>query len=143
MPQLIEHIDAIARKKQRDVLFIEFSDVMGQVGENGGSTSAQEWELLAVRQAVIVWLDREQITWCCCAGVADTHSLGYYAGQIYIDIPFDENHSVYQRMLEYLENPDGSSRLPGVLFCVLQLQIAMKNAHHDEQGFWERWAENF
>ncbi len=26
MPQLIEHIDAIARQKQRDVLFLRFND---------------------------------------------------------------------------------------------------------------------
>ena len=56
MPMMIEHIDAIARRKQRDVLYLTFREVE---------------------------------------------------------------------------------------FWLLPLNIAMKNAEHDERGFWERWAEKF
>jgi hypothetical protein len=31
----------------------------------------------------------------------------------------------------------------GLLFCYLPLDLAMKNKHHDEPGFWDRWADNF
>jgi len=34
-------------------------------------------------------------------------------------------------------------KIDGVVFCYLPLEMAMKNAHHDEPGFWDRWAENF
>jgi hypothetical protein len=44
---------------------------------------------------------------------------------------------------EYLEYPDGSMRFPTVRFYFLTLEIAMQNAHHDEPGFWDKWAENF
>ena len=55
----------------------------------------------------------------------------------------DEADRDYQKTIGYLENADGSTRLPGVGFFVLKLGVAMKNAHHDEPGFWERWAEEF
>jgi hypothetical protein len=31
-----------------------------------------------------------------------------YQGQIYIDVPFDENDSQYQKLVGYLENPDAA-----------------------------------
>lgn len=137
MPQLIEHIDAIARQKQRDVLFIQFND----------PSDSEDWlydgESSASRQEIIQWLNNNQIIWQPCSGVANENCMMSYAGQIYIDVPFGVADPVYQRVLGHLENPDGSMRLPGVLFCALKLQTAMKNAHHDEPGFWERWAENF
>lgn len=50
---------------------------------------------------------------------------------------------VYQTVRYYLEQMDGTMRFPTVRFYVLPLEHAMKNAHHDEPGFWERWAEKF
>ncbi|WP_340122667.1 hypothetical protein [Methylobacter svalbardensis] len=58
--------------------------------------------------------------------------------------PLDRNTLTCSRYLrDYLENPDGSMRFETVGFWVLPLETAMKNAHHDESGFWERWAEDF
>ncbi len=143
MPQLIEHIDAIARNLKRDVCFLRFSDPVGPSLDNEESPSCWHWEASAMRQTVIEWLQDNQITWRPCADVADTNSMHSYAGQIYIDVAFDEADPVYQETVAYLENADGSTRHPGVTFFVLGLGVAMKNAHHDEPGFWERWAENF
>lgn len=143
MPQLIEHIDAIARQKQRDVLFLQFSDPVDQQGEDDGRLVCADWKSSAGRLAVIRWLDDNRIAWHPCGDVADVNYMRSYAGHIYIDVPFDETDPVYQKLRAYLENPDGSMRRPGVLFFALQLHIAMKNAHHDEPGFWERWAESF
>lgn len=137
MPQLIEHIDAIARQKQRDVLYLRFND----------PSDSEDWfydgESSASRQEIINWLNNNQIIWQPCGDVANENCMMSYAGQIYLDVPFDEADPVYQRLISHLENPDGTMRLPGVLFCALKLQTAMKNAHHDEPGFWKRWAENF
>ena len=38
----------------------------------------------------------------------------------------------------YLERPDGTMFFETVRFYVVQLKAAMKNAHHDEPGFWEK-----
>lgn len=143
MPELIEHIDAIARKTQRDVCFLRFSDPAGHCGDGEGSPSCWDWEESAERQAIIAWLQDNQISWRPCADVADTHSMPSYAGQIFIDVAFDEADPVYQKTVGYLENVDGSTRHLGVAFFVLGFGVAMKNVHHDEPGFWERWAEEF
>jgi hypothetical protein len=34
-------------------------------------------------------------------------------------------------------------KLSGVLFYCLPLELPLKNAHYDEPGFWEKWAEDF
>jgi len=137
MPQLIEHIDAIARRKQRDVLFLEF---LGN--EIDSPRSRWNWGASVGRQTVINWLKANQIRCQSCGDIAETNSMTPHAGQIYIDVPYDETDSVYQKVLRYLETPDGSSRLPGVRLFVLKLHIAMENVHHDEPGFWDRWAEH-
>ncbi|MBU9454253.1 hypothetical protein KTE10_10405 [Burkholderia multivorans] len=66
-----------------------------------------------------------------------------YAGEIFIDVPFDETDSEYRKVKAFLEHPDDTMRFDDVRFYVVTLQIAMKNAHHDEPGFWDRWADNF
>lgn len=137
MPQLIEHIDAIARQKQRDVLFLRFTDPADS------DEWFYDWESSESRKEIIQWLNNNQIIWQECGDVANENSMDSYGGQIYIDVLFDVEDPTYSRLAGYLENPDGSMRLPGVLFCALQLHVAMKNAHHDEPGFWDRWAENF
>ena len=51
MPQLIEHIDAIARQKQRDVLFLKFSDPENPNWEIRKPNSIWNWEIIG-RSAV-------------------------------------------------------------------------------------------
>ncbi|MFZ4538193.1 hypothetical protein [Propionivibrio sp.] len=143
MPQLIEHIDALARKKQRDVLFLKFTDPKDQGIQIGRPPYYWDWESSPDRQTVMAWLKENQVSWQLCGEVADTTSMTHYAGQIYIDVPFDDADPLYQKVLGYLENQDGSTRLPGVWLFALELHVAMKNAHHDEPDFWVRWAESF
>lgn len=143
MPQLIEFIDAIARKKKRDVLFIRFSAPLDHGCNLDEAPETWDWRSSTMRQAVIAWLDENQIGWCPCGDVANENCMMSYAGQIYVDAPFDDTNQAYQQLVGHLEDLDGSMRLPGVLFCALELHVAMRNAHHDAPGFWERWAENF
>ncbi|MFH0999040.1 MAG: hypothetical protein V1844_26645 [Pseudomonadota bacterium] len=134
MPYLIEHIDKIAREKNRDVLFILFDRKI---------FPHFNCEDFPVRTKLLQWFNKNKIMVIPCADVASEHCLASYRGQVYIDVPFDENHPDYVKIRDYLENPDGSSRFSGVLFCYLPLEHAMKNKYHDEPGFWEKWAENF
>lgn len=41
----------------------------------------------------------------------------------------------YQALEAFLENPDGSMRIPGTAFWLLSLDLAMKNVEHDEPGY--------
>ncbi|MBY0577917.1 MAG: hypothetical protein K2P57_02615 [Burkholderiales bacterium] len=148
MPMLIEHIDAIARKKQRDVLCVAFEpDNPSGSPEDDDYDPFQwvfiDWENLPVRQQIIDWLDGNGIEWQPCAHIANPNTMLPYRGWIYIDVPYDTSLPEYRKLADFLENPDGSMRLQHAVFCFVPLEKAMENAHHDEPGFWEKWAENF
>ncbi|WP_249172160.1 hypothetical protein [Burkholderia vietnamiensis] len=135
MPQLIEHIDAIARKLQRDVLYLEFMQAQ--------RPRRADYRGLDSRSGIVQWLDSEGIRWRECGQVASETVVRSYAGEIFIDVPFDETDSQYRKVQAFLEHPDGAMRFDDVRFYVVTLQVAMKNTHHDEPGFWDRWADNF
>jgi hypothetical protein len=141
MPMMIEHIDAIARRLQRDVLYIAFNRPQEVDCENV-STSA-DWGTLPRRQQVIDWLDARGIGWRCCGHYADVNCMLSYQGQIYVDVPFEQNHPVFQELTAFLENLDGSMRFADCTLYYCPLDHAIKNAAHDEPEFWERWAETF
>lgn len=145
MPMLLEHIDAIARSKQRDVLYVEFhpreSDI--QDDDEGLEQRGWDWKTLPIRQQVIDWLDARGIAWRCCGPFADPGQMAGYRGQIYVDVPFNEGLPVFQAVQAFLELPDGAMRYPEASFYCCPLAQAMKNAAHDEPGFWARWAETF
>lgn len=142
MPMLIEHIDAIARKKQRDVLFLTFHP-KGSTGLSWWDNDSYNWQQDPMRKTVCKWLTEHHIAWQMCGYFADESSVCGSDGQIYLDIPYDDNDPLYVLVRDYLENPDGSMRFETVSFWILPLEKAMENAHHDEPGFWEKWAENF
>ena len=52
-----------------------------------------------------------------------------YLGQIYIDVPYDITLPEYQKLTLFLENPDGTMRIPGADYCCLTHDAAMKNSH--------------
>lgn len=141
MPMLIEYIDAIARQKQRDVLFVTFHAAKADPRDEWGCS--YDWENDPVRAPFCEWLTAHGIAWQCCAGVADENYMGPYEGGIYVDVPFDEVNPLYVLVRDYLENPDGSMKFETVSFWVLPLEKAMENAHHDEPRFWEQWAKDF
>lgn len=143
MPQLIKHIDAIAREKQRDVLYLEFNpepDADDFWGDNHGRYSFRDDP---VRKKILDDLTNMGVEWLCCGGFASENCMMSYAGQVYLDVPFEKDLPLYQKVEAYLEHPDGTMRFENVRFYALPLQVAMKNAHHDEPGFWEKWAEEF
>lgn len=137
MPLLIEHIDAIARRKKSDVLFVAFEHP-DEAGLEGRLVSIREWQTLPVRREVINWLDRHGIAWQPCGSFAGDRVLGTgYHGHIYNDMPLDETLPDYQALVAFLERPDGTTRLPGVRFFYTTYEEAMKNAHHDAPDYWD------
>lgn len=139
MPILIEHIDSIARKLQRDVLYIAFDTK--STAEHKDESNGANWRTLKIRQHVVNWLDSRMIEWRCCGHYADVNSMISYQGQIFVDVPFDQDHPVFQELTLFLENPDGSMQFPNCTFYYCKLDAAMKNSAHDEPGFWKNWAE--
>ena len=131
MPGLAAHIDAIARREQRSVLYLEFHP-------NDKDTSRRYRYLDdPARKQVLAWLDEHGIGWESCGPFADIQIMPSYAGQVYLDVPYDETLPKYRELRDYLEFPNGSARLPGVRFYLLPLDVANKNAEHDRPGFWE------
>ncbi|QEZ47992.1 hypothetical protein [Cupriavidus oxalaticus] len=137
MPQLIEHIDAIARRKQRDVLYLSFFDAGGDWRVPGN------WQQNATREQVIAWLATNGYGWEPCGEIAKEAAMASYGGSIYVDTAFDQADPSYQALAAFLEHPDGTPRLPGMKFWAVSLDAAMQNAHHDAPGFWDQWAEKF
>lgn len=145
MPMLIEHIDAIARQKKRDVLYVVFHLPASGTADDDEleRRSGIDWQTLPIRQQLIDWLDARNIGWQPCGPFANVCVMMGYCGQIYIDLPWDESLPDYLALQALLELPDGSMRYPEATFYCCTLDKAMKNAAHDEPGFWERWAEKF
>ena len=144
MPMIVEHIDAIARRKQRGVLFIEFHRPgKAAEGEVFSDVLVRDWNTLPVRQEIIDWLEAQGIGWSPCGHFANESLMMDYRGQIYFDIPFDSGLPAFSDLVAFLESPDGSMRLPDTAFIYVPLEVAMKNVHHDKPGFWESWAERF
>lgn len=137
MPGLLQHIDAIARSKGRGVLFLTFEDKSSELFH------VPDFEEHLGRIDIIKWLDETRIAWSECAGIAYVNALLPYSGQIYIDLPLDNTLPEYRKLEAFLEHPDGTVRFDKVQFCYLPLDVAMKNAEHDEPGFWDKWAKNF
>jgi hypothetical protein len=117
--------------------------IFGLKKNRRGILSAFNWQESVKRQEVIAWLDNNSMPWVECAGVASENSMCGYLGSIYIDIPFDTSNAEYQKLRDYLEFPDETMRHKDVAFAYLPLAHAMKNAHHDEPGFWEELAKDF
>lgn len=114
MPQLLQHIDAIAREKNRDVLFVHFENF--EQDDQGDDP---------IRSIVLAWLEDHDIAYQPCMGLEQEGFIDTYSGDIYIDLPLDETDPTYQKLSEYLEDDEGNMMLDGVLFYVLSLETAL------------------
>ena len=140
MPMLIDYIDKIARDKKRGVLSIEFckKPVFNRADiDEYCDNLFIDYQNLEIRKTLLQWFEDNHITIYPCGPFAKAGRMESYRGQLYIDIPFDQSNPDYQKVERLLENEDGSMKFPQVLFLYLPLEIAMKNAHHDEPGYWE------
>lgn len=140
MPQLLRHIDAIARQEGRGVLFVSFGI---DPKDMTLPLDIPDWREMPIRNKIIEWLEINHYSWEACGEFASENCMMPYLGSIYIKVPYDDQNPEYQKLQSHLENPDGTMRFDKVIFNYLPLTVAMKNAHHDAPGFWKNWAENF
>ncbi|QPF32887.1 hypothetical protein H0S56_04350 [Acinetobacter lwoffii] len=115
LSQLLKHIDAIAREKNRDVLFVHFDHYVHP-----------DRDANSVRQILIGWLEQQGIVYMPCLGVDQTVHSEIYLGGLYLDVPFDLQHKAYQKLSEYLEDDQGNMKIDGILFFVLSLALALE-----------------
>jgi len=137
MPMIIDSIDRIARKKQRDVLYVTFMPL----NETGHfDDDIFDWENCQARRRVIKWLETNKINYQFCHRFWADGLLEYlYQGQIYLGVVYDDKNELYKKLESYFENSDGSMKDPFVRFCYITLEQAMKNVHHDAPAYWDDW----
>lgn len=126
MPQILPHIDAIAREKNRDVLFISFEQY-----EHHNETA----ESNQPRQALMQWLDEQKIAYQPCMGMEQPGMLSGYSGDLYVDVPYDESNTTYQILRDHLEDEQGNMKIDGVLFFALSLDLALE-IEAEREDFW-------
>lgn len=73
LSQLLKHIDAIAREKNRDVLFVHFDHYVHPDRDTN-----------SVRQILIGWLEQQGIVYMPCLGVDQTVHSEIYLGGLYL-----------------------------------------------------------
>ena len=109
MSQPIPHIDAIAREKNRDVLFLHFEDPDSPINE-----------------IVLAWLEDHEIAYADCLGLEEESLNDHELQHTYIDLAVDEEDALYRELCEYLEDDEGNMKLEGFLFFVLSLETALE-----------------
>ncbi len=128
MVAILETIDTIARRLQRDVLFL---DIRGRHG--GPARNRPE-----VAEAT-AWLDAHGISWTLCIGFVPGRVIiegGPRA--IHIDAPFAPGSALLAKLDARFETPDGKPQHPDLILTLLPHAVAMVNAEQDEPGFWDR-----
>lgn len=124
MPLIIKNIDAIAREKGEDVLFVSFSEM---------TIENHNYKELPERIELINWLNDNNISFSLCYGMTSDYIIHQpYLGDLFLDVSFDTNDPLYIKLEKHLENEDGSPKIPGVQFYYCSLELAMQNSHHDK-----------
>lgn len=118
MQQVRECIDAIALRKGRAVLYLEFHPLTLA----GGASYRYQYDV--ARRSVLDWLDAHAMPWSECGPIAEPRFRSSYLGQVYLDVPFDEALPRYRALRDFLEHPDGRMRHTGVRFYAMPLDYA-------------------
>ena len=129
MVRRIMTIDALARDRRADVLFI------AMLSSSGEPTRDHP----AIAEATS-WLTEEGIGWELCAGFhRGLVSLEGGPRVIFIDTPYAPGSEVLAKLEARFEQEDGTPRTPGIVLALLTLVEAMSNAGQDDPAFWDRF----
>lgn len=130
---VLPYIDDIALEKQRDVVFVEFfKDDWDCVTNKPIDPTINYWGEHETRNKIIKWLEDNNIEF------RETFSQYVpglitqpYRGGLYIDVPYDENDPQFQKVSNFLEYEDGTSRFESVYFYYFLLSDAIKHEDRD------------
>jgi hypothetical protein len=131
MPMILNNIDRIAYKKQRDVLYVTFHDSYNDIFNREEGTLKFHYEDCIPRQQLIEWLEEHGIGFSACFGFSSRSGVISlpYLGELYLDVPFDENNPQYKLLFNHLENPDGTMKIEGIIWYYFPLDKAIENHH--------------
>jgi hypothetical protein len=164
MPNVLEHIDAIARQQQRDVFYIRFPEPPKPAGvlliedldeepvewdgfdgeipeedieaENSDANALETFAFPEVRHQVLTWLTANGIAYEYCFGPASDSGFGRWAGEVFVvDALHEEGNPVLQAVNDYLHAPNNEEHFPGVALHLMRLTTAMENAYMDEPEY--------
>lgn len=132
MPQILECIDAIARRIDRDVLFADIPEaIVGDLFEvDHRNYDPQYYKKCKTRADAIAFLDASGIAWKPCFRFFSTSGFisAPYTGTIFIDVPNDAADQAYRAVCDYFEHEDGSPRFEDFHLFVLPLTIANRKS---------------
>jgi hypothetical protein len=129
MPLILETIDAIARRLNRDVIFLDIRYRRDRPSRDRAEVAA-----------ATAWLDVERIGWAPCFGFKPGMVIlegGPRA--IHIIARFEPNSPLLHKLEDQFETPDGLPRHPDLILSLLRQETAMVNADQDEPGFWDNF----
>jgi len=117
MPLLIEHIDDIARRLNRDVLLIG-PDRMTD------SHHSLNWKDSVDRSGLLTWLDEQNINWEPCGWLSSQSVMEGYRGDIYLDFPYSAADTRYLHLKAFVqEQEDGSTKWAGVKIYLFSIRF--------------------
>jgi hypothetical protein len=129
MPQLIQHIDAIARTQGRDVLMIA-------PDRDGPHEAGRLWLRSTARQAFIDWLDTAGIGWEPSGWPAQAGYMASYQGGIYVDIAYDPSAPLCAKLLDCVrEDANLFLKWPGMRLYLCSLSWAEQFAYQDQSDY--------
>lgn len=138
MPQLIQHIDAIARGRGRDVLMVAL-DCKGSRDE-----VRRLWPHSEERQELIAWLDATGIAWEPTGWPYKEGCIESYQGGIYVDLAYEPTAPLCAKLLDYVKDDrQGNLRWPGTCLYLCSLEWSQQFAYQDQPGYWAEQAERF
>jgi hypothetical protein len=123
MAELIDHIDEIARSKNTDVIWIQFTY------PEPTALEAMPQRLRKSRNKIIGWLDEQKISYELCFGFSDGALEEPYVGDLYIELPVDPSNIPFRYLQRMLENADYSPRIEGIRMIFLPLKMARENGN--------------
>lgn len=122
MAVLVEAIDAISRRLERDVLML-----MCDRGTREARSEAKHWLSENGFQYQI-----------CVPFVTGCIQFEAPATEVYIDLEYDPNSAAFKLLDAHFENTDGTPVFVGVRFALLTHELALLNKEQDEPGYWDR-----
>ncbi|TLS78353.1 hypothetical protein FE236_00960 [Mariprofundus erugo] len=136
MSVCVQSIDQIGREKSRDVLMVTFTPP--GTSNHAYTHDRFDWEQCNTRNEFIAWLESHQVDYRWCYGFwSDGLLSAPYQGHIFIDVPHDKKNEQYKLLDAWF--PDDEHYPSNARMWYFPLEICMRNAHHDEPGYWDDW----
>lgn len=133
MPQLINYLDKSGREKQRDITSIVSFDSSMVLNE----ILYIYFEQRKPFSEVTAWLDENHFKWR--LREPQLRESNYPSIRLYVS--FDETDHVYQKLIRYLKNSDGSMKIPSVIFYYTPLTDTMKCECQNKLRSWTEFCE--